>query len=86
MWVELIDRSNLAEPQNLHSLAWLIVRLKGRNAFNKIRVYNVTEGYTVTQHVYDRQIRKLTDKEVFILTLRHEKVMRVIQDSLDWTS
>jgi hypothetical protein len=83
MWVEIIDRDTLADPEFIYPYAWLIYKGKGEKFdFSQIRVYNGKEDCTVTQHVNPKQLRELTDKEVFVLSLKDKTVMDMIKASL----
>ena len=83
MWVEIINRDTLADPDHVYKYAWLIYNGSDRgHAFSQIRVYNEREDCTVTQHVNPKQVRCLTDKEVFVLSLKDRTIMDMIKASL----
>jgi hypothetical protein len=82
-WVEIIDKTGLADPGYIYPYAWLIYKGKGKTDFTRVRLYNTRENFTVTQVLQNHQIRELTDKEVFVLLIKDKATLATIAESVN---
>lgn len=80
-WVEIIDKTGIAEPEHVYRYGWLIHRGTTPPDFTKVRMYNQRENFTVTQVLQNHQIRNLTDKEVFVLFIKDKSILTTIEES-----